>query len=304
MFGFRKKPNELSISVKIKLDPFQKIYKRNYIKIDESLASILSVYSIVSFVFQFFLNILEHGTMDTYLMKKLYYFFPNTKVLNSLKESNSKNKNKVKKQSIFFKLKSRETVSKQQEEEIIVSNSPKEKLSNRNLIVNNLISENDNIKDDINDKITKKSTKINMNERRLRLIFQGDPPKYRSLELFFLDLFPCKIFKFEKNIEKIIIGRNYLINDLNIINILKRLLEFEKMKQVIFDEKQLEFFKVCYFRKIDTNNLNLSEKNFQNSLKKLKFIPKNFENISSIYEEYRCSNNPMENRLAESFNLF
>jgi hypothetical protein len=65
----RKKPGTLGIMIELKLEPFQNIYKRSYTKLEEALATILSVHSFVSFLCQILVHIFEYGGVDHYFIK-------------------------------------------------------------------------------------------------------------------------------------------------------------------------------------------------------------------------------------------
>ena len=50
-----------------------------------------------------------------------------------------------------------------------------------------------------------------------------------------------------------------LMYDLNIITILKKLIEFEKFKEILFDKKQIDLMKLFHTRKIDSTPLEVKD---------------------------------------------
>jgi hypothetical protein len=74
--------SNLGISVEIMQDKYQNIFQRSYSKLDQVLASTLSIYSVFALIFQNLIKFFECGALEYHLIKKLYYrdeeklFFP------------------------------------------------------------------------------------------------------------------------------------------------------------------------------------------------------------------------------------
>ena len=66
--------NLLTVSFDIELDKFQNVYRRSYMKIDQLLANTMSIFSVLLLIFESLTKFIVYGSLEFYLMKKLYYF--------------------------------------------------------------------------------------------------------------------------------------------------------------------------------------------------------------------------------------
>ena len=67
-------PNLMNVDIDIELDKFQTVTQRSYMKLDQVLASTISVSSIIAYICGFLVKILEYGTVEYYMIRKFYYF--------------------------------------------------------------------------------------------------------------------------------------------------------------------------------------------------------------------------------------
>jgi len=70
-------PNLLTIYYYIDLDKYLKIYRREYTKLDQLLSNTLSIFSLFLFFFRNLTKFVEMGSVENYIMRKLYFFEPN-----------------------------------------------------------------------------------------------------------------------------------------------------------------------------------------------------------------------------------
>ena len=70
----------------------------------------------------------------------------------------------------------------------------------------------------------------------------------------FLQICPCKNSSKKDDLIKITKGEQMLMYDLNIVTILKKLIEFEKIKEILFEKKQIDLMKILHTRIIDPSD--------------------------------------------------
>ena len=94
-----------------------------------------------------------------------------------------------------------------------------------------------------------------------------------------------------------------LMYDLNIITILKKLIEFEKFKEILFDKKQIDLMKVFHTRKIDSTPLEVKDL-LKNKLYDMKNNEKIFINgLSNAYVRCLKSTNEIDKKIIQNLNL-
>jgi hypothetical protein len=288
-------PSLVTIKVKMKLDSFQNIYKRSYLKLDEALAFILSIYSTIYFICQALVNIFEYGTLDHFFMKKLYYFAPISKQSELFNITLSKNVNIIKENSGKVDQIHQENI---QADDIVSSESPRDKCIKQNVTENKIIDKDYQI------------TKIRMNKvesskpiSEWKKIINGYPPERNTLKMMLFDICPCIKGLVTEDVKKIVIARENLVRDFNIINLLKTLHEFDKIKRILLNINQIRIFDVCPSRRIDLNNPRLINNSPTDYLDKKKTRISSIEQIRFIYEELLHSDNDIDKKLVDLVNF-
>jgi hypothetical protein len=289
-----KNPSLITIKVKMKLDSFQNIYKRSYTKIDEALAAILSIYSSICLVCQALVNVFEYGTLDHFFMKKLYYFAPISKQSEVVNFALSKHIKTINGNIVKVNLNPQENI---QADDIVSSKSPRDILIKQNVTENKMIDKDYKI------------TKIRINEvesskpiSEWKNIINGYPPERCTSKMILFDLCHCLRGIVTEDVKKIVMAREYLVRDFNIINVLRTLHEFEKIKRILFHLKQIEMLDICPSRIIDMNNPQLINNNLSNYIDKIKTSINLKEKIGCIYEELLNSDNDIDKRLVSLVN--
>ena len=92
-------PNFITLNLIIDLDKYQTFYRRSYMKLDQLLASTISVFSVLLLIFKNLTKFVEFGSLEYYLMNKLYYFDSNSEY-KSIKMRNHNLTNKMHKNNL------------------------------------------------------------------------------------------------------------------------------------------------------------------------------------------------------------
>ena len=101
---------------------------------------------------------------------------------------------------------------------------------------------------------------------------------------------------------KITKGEQMLMYDLNIITILKKMIEFEKFKEILFNKQQIDLMKVLQIRKIDSFlevDEFLKNKLFNMNCDEIKVA----EELSSAYDYCFCSVNALDHRILKNLHF-
>jgi hypothetical protein len=88
--------------------------------------------------------------------------------------------------------------------------------------------------------------------------------------------------------------------DLNIINLLKRLIDVEMIKDILFNERQSNLIKILYGRRINSS-MNIDEYKNQIINKHFQFdkVRKDLEEIEQSYDICFCSNDKLNNKIVK-----
>ena len=139
---------------------------------------------------------------------------------------------------------------------------------------------------------------INWNE----IIYGTQPDKLNNIQLI-SQICPCKSSSKNENLLKFDKGQEMLMYDLNIITILKKLIEFEKFKEILFDKKQIDLMKLFHTRKIDSTPLEVKDL-LKNKLYDMKNNEKIFINgLSNAYVRCLKSTNEIDKKIIQNLNL-
>ena len=135
-----------------------------------------------------------------------------------------------------------------------------------------------------------------------REIIEGTKPHKMKIKKIFLKVCPCKNSSNNENMLKINKGEEMLLYDLNIVIILKKLIEFEKFKEILFNTNQIDLMNVFQNRKIDST---LEVKDF---LKKKLYEMKCDKNISinelsKAYESCLCSAKKIDKKIVQNLHF-
>jgi len=134
-------------------------------------------------------------------------------------------------------------------------------------------------------------------------IINGYPPERNTLKMMLFDICPCIKGLVTEDVKKIVIARENLVRDFNIINLLKTLHEFDKIKRILLNINQIRIFDVCPSRRIDLNNPRLINNSPTDYLDKKKTRISSIEQIRFIYEELLHSDNDIDKKLVDLVNF-
>ncbi len=257
-------PNRLTILYLIEMDKYIQIHRREYSKLDQILSNTLSIFSLFLFVFRNLTKFIEMGSIEHYIMKKIYFFEPH------------------KPDSHIIKIKRNKSFINKVFEENESNNRQYEKCSYDSKInKSNLRFSEQAIIDRLRDRLR--------NEH---------PPNIKFLRIFYL--FCCNNDRNKKQqLMKIIKGEEMLLYDMNIVNILKKILEIELIKDLILDKNHISLFTTLYNRKI-TSNLNVKQIIKDVEKKQLNFKIINYD-LKRIWKSFSfCTNstNKIDKKIA------
>jgi len=269
--------SNLQIKKVYELDPINMICFRSYGKMDAILASTLSIVGLIKMFFQVFLNFYHSENISSYLIKRLY-FFENEKEIEKLFDLNkSEIINPISKSSP--NLDELEKIQANQDEtlKIKIINTHIDSLKPFSKLIN---------QDLFNQAISFKG--LSMKYFLFKIcICRRDPRFYDSWRLYFI---AKKILKY----------------DLNIVNIIKKLIEFETAKELIFNKNQLKFMKIIYNRRInnlvDTEFLSkeLDDKLYDMNINRKEYLNEH----SSSYNNFVYSNDSIDKRIIKRIKIF
>jgi len=166
-----------------------------------------------------------------------------------------------------------------------------------NLKINQNLSQNQMNDDRIAVKKKRTNDEFNHLINKWKIIIEGDPPIRQIFKMIVFDLIPCCSKILLQEVRKTVIAREYLSIEFNIINILRRVLELDKIKHIMFNDKQLEIFNLSNTRIIDMNRHNQVMNDALSDKKVLS--KKSIERISNIYQEFSNSSNNIDQKLVE-----
>jgi len=131
-------------------------------------------------------------------------------------------------------------------------------------------------------------------------INKNEIPQNMKIKRLFFQL--CKISdkNLENNLMKINFAEEMLYFDLNIINLLKRLIDVEMIKDILFNERQSNLIKILYGRRINSS-MNIDEYKNQIINKHFQFdkVRKDLEEIEQSYDICFCSNDKLNNKIVK-----
>ena len=207
---------QISIQLPLKFNK----YIRSYEKLETYLANANAIITIIIFFGRYFIRIIDFGHKELHLMRNLYYIYP--------KELN-------------YKLLKRDiTIDKKEEKYKVLSNYEIE---------------------NINKKIIYESIKnYNISEQNLDFPFEkfkiiedylkGKEFKKETCSWITFYLFCKKKKNMKSSIKHFIYGKAMLNEELDIINVLKKLIDFERLLFILFSEKELDLINGINHRKI------------------------------------------------------
>ena len=195
----------------------------------------------------------------------------------------------------------------------LVENNDKEEMNFKKIFPSHK-ENNDKEELNLNIMVPKRSVENNDYRNEKELFFQikdinwngiikgTQPDKSNNIQLI-SQICPCKSSSKNENLLKFDNGQEMLMYDLNIITILKKLIEFEKFKEILFDKKQIDLMKLLHTRKIDSTPLEVKDL-LKNKLYDMKNNEKIFINGLS-YAYVRClkSNNEIDKKIIQNLNL-
>ena len=215
-------PTKINIEINILMPLHFNLIIRSYPKFETFLASMNAIISIILLFSNFLLKIINYGKIDFHLMRNLYYIHQ-PEALNA------------------------ETLNRE------LSNKEKRKQSE--LIINESIG-----KLDINN--YSKGKEINISQQSVLLIesfFKGIEFRKQPIKWLTYLIFCCKNNKkMPTSVNHFFYAQSLLKYDLNILVILKKLIDFENLSEILFDNKQLEAINGIHRRKI-YDDMNIEE---------------------------------------------
>ena len=134
-------------------------------------------------------------------------------------------------------------------------------------------------------------------------MIKGNKPEKLKILNLFLKVCPNKSSLKNENLLKINKGEEMLMYDLNIVTILKKLIELEKFKEILFDKEQIDLMKVFNTRKIDFTTLKVNDL-LKNKLYDMKNDEKIFLNgLSYAYKRCLSSTNEIDKKIIQKLHL-
>ena len=268
---FINNPNIYTINVHLDLPIHYLLITRIYPKLDSILANISAIYSIIFFFANTLISILNYGNVEFYLMKNLYYIDDDhTKKNQKLKSAIKRRKNNLIKEEL--EIINSDRISIEHSKEIV------EGVGDHNHSVN--IINNDKIRKKLKDSLKYKDKEINnyLHGRK----FEKHP--------FLWFIYSCCEKKADKSLKYFFYGQEFLKQDLNIIVLLRKLILFENVLEILFENYQLDTIKGIHNRKIyenmDIENIIINNHTINQKHKDSTIEVKNFLNGF-----YKCENN-------------
>ena len=281
----RGDPNFATFNFIIRLDKYETNYYRSYMKLDQLLANTMSIFSVLLLLFENLTKIFEFKSVEYYLMKKLYYF--NLKENCGIIKLESLIKNMKKKTNLSNYLLTLDMIE-------IELNVQSEKNDLNKIVVDKSLEDKNYKREEVT-KFGKKE------EVEWRKIIEGTKPHNLRIKKLLFEVCPCKSSSYEENMIKINKGQEMLFYDLNIVTILKKLIEFEKFKEILFNKNQIDLMNVFHTRKI---NSKMEVKNFlKNKLYKIKYDENYSIDISEAYENCLGSQNKKGKKIIQNLQL-
>ena len=216
----------MKLSVKFVLDNQISYYNRSYVKIDSLIANTYAIYGFIIIVCQIIVGLIDINKVDFYIMNKLYTYEVETNSMNENNLDKFSDKNQVIKFENIM-IHSNKLPSNSESEEKYSNKSHKvEPISNRN------------------------SNEIQKKKRKQEF-------KRKLCKLLTTTYLKCgKKSDFNKSMT---VGVKYLEYDFNILTVMSKLIELEKIKDVLFTDKQKEMIKTIKNRVISADEKFIEE---------------------------------------------
>ena len=237
------KPNLLNIIIRVQVPISINIITRIYPKLDTFLASNNAICSIIYLVALILVKVLNYGYVDFHLMRNLYY---------------------IGQPNIFDDQIFKRKLFKEQRRHSINNVDLSFDLSNEAPQLHNDSINNYNI--GIKDKNCLNLSQENF--EKTKVFLEGIKVENQTWKWIINKLCFTKEENMKKPLKHFFYGKQLLLNDLNIIVILKKLFYFETVLSILFNKKQLDVMKQINQTKIyDDLNIEEMKKGFGNKNK-------------------------------------
>ena len=241
------------IKMQIEMPLIYNQYTLSYPKFDSYLSSIFAIINVLCIVSRYLLYVIRYDNVKFYLMSKLYYF-------------HKPNDNQMLKNLIF-----KDFMNKEDENSGF-------SIDNRDNL--NYFHKNEN-------KMKEKKDII----KNIETFLKGNNLKKERMRWFEYYLCCKKEDNMAPSVRQFLNGKKMLDYDLNIVVLLKKMIEFESILSILFDEKQLQIIKGIHPRLINDSI------NFKLVTQKLRFYENEITEETAenfIRAFYHCSKSETE----------
>lgn len=310
----------------IRLDDHNETYERSYIKLDDLMANVGSILSLVEFFTIFIADYFTEGNLEHSIYKQIY--FTGNKLNMREKHVSNLNKNFTIKDNNLNNNKNNEyelksVKKKEKNDKEIKENNEANIINNNNLNASNNISirSNANFKNEENE--MKNIVKENNNDLNNREVYNLNitnnkemakkQRKYLKENLIkktnFVKIYQIipKFFK-SNDIQRLINIQDFIEKELDIINILRKLIEYENFKKLFLNNNQIQILNLMQRRIISKEIIDDEADEFykkfffDNTLKDNMHILKIYEELN-VKKENEKTKKIMDN-LNEAYDLF
>jgi hypothetical protein len=244
---------DFNINIELTNDNYEFVINRSYIKFDDVLAKILSMYQVLAMIVAIIHNVLSYGKVEYHVMRKLYDFPVHMPT---------------------------ESTGSKRPLTII-------RLNDIELNLNNSKEAQFELKDTFTDKCIDSVNKFNAK------IVQKPPKSNKVLMVF--TIFTC--CKRSKNTNFLLKTNSIVDCDLNIIAILKKLLEYEELKKIVLNDHQRNILPLMNSRVLHQDmHLDAFRQDISEQFT-LKTDNQSINYYISYYEHLSMSNDPVEKRI-------
>jgi hypothetical protein len=339
----RRNINEFTLTYEVVLDSYTTVVERSYLKLDGMLANLGSIVTIIEFLVKFLAGFFSEGNMEHSIYKEIFHIkkkkYANvdpkifSEIVNKLKDNkvykkkliiNDGNLNDIELQDInkdlpknkFNKLSVLENVGITQNEKVEHPDVSKVKANsyrnvNEDKYLNNEL--NSNLAINFNNEDENKFDKNkNLEQEKevygeFRKILKEKTVKKSNLVRLYKLFMPCFIKK-NKNLRLLINLQDFIREELDIVKMNKKLIEYENFKGLFLTENQIKIFNLNQKRVLTEEVLEeeasdyYKEFFFKNKIKELKTFKHLVDNLFNIDEENQYSK-PILEKIITNFSL-
>lgn len=336
-----RSPNNFGVTYEIILDNYTTIIERSYLKLDEMLANVGSIVVIIEFLSKYFADFFSEGNFEHSVYKEVFHikkknfadidpkifsainkFKDNENKLKSdnqinndkhddmeLQDINKKLPNSSFNNSLFLNVKNNNFANIENQDASVIKafsdrNNNENKHLNDDANKSNLTHFYQNEKQiEQNKNDLEKQDKKAYNE--FRKILKEKTIKKSALVKFYQSFIPCFIKK-NKNLKLLINLQDYINEELDIVKIVKKLIEYEHFKGLFLTEDQIKIFNLMQKRIITEEILEEDSSDFyinfyfKNKMKELKSFKHIVDHLSNIDEANQYSK-PILEKIISSF---